>query len=307
MIRRSPTVTTAPNVTTAHTNTTAGAIPHAAELSVDNVTIQRGRTTVLEGVSLHVEPGKCLALVGPNGSGKSTLLRAITGITTPLAGSVRVAGHCISDGTLRPRQRAHLLSFVSQEESPAAELTVTEAVALGRTPHRKPWDSHDRHERSAVAAALEAVGLTDLAHYSCAALSGGQRHRVVLARALAQRTPVIVLDEPTNHLDPVWRLRLMDTLRQSRRTVVFSVHELDLALQYADYVAVLHAGHLAACGPPREVLQPDVVREVFHVCSAIVARPRLSATAATARFPHQTPPEHILLWAETESATDAHR
>lgn len=268
----------------------------AESLRVHDLDVRRGRSTVLREVSFELPAGQLLAVVGPNGSGKSTLLRAITGITAPSGGSIHIGQTSLSARTLSSRRRAHLISLVSQEETPAAELTVAEAVALGRTPHRKPWASHDPGEHAAVAEAMDTVGLTELAATGCGALSGGQRHRVVLARALAQQAPVMLLDEPTNHLDPVWRLRLLDALRRSGRTVVFTVHELDAAVQYADQVAVLHGGTVAAYGPPAEVLTDALVREVFEVASALVQRP----VAAT----HPTPPQHLLLWSDRRGESE---
>lgn len=265
------------------------------ELAVRELRIDRGGATILDDVSFVVPAGSTLAFVGTNGSGKSTLLRGLVGVTPPVSGSLDVGGRTRHAGSAASRRwartRAHEMAFVSQEELPAAELTVAEAVSLGRTPHRKPWAGHDPGEHDAVAAALEAVGLTELGGMSCARLSGGQRHRVVIARALAQDTPLILLDEPTNHLDPVWRLRLLEALRASGRTVVFSLHELDMVMQYADNVAVLHEGTLHAFGPPAEVFTPQLVREVFAVESAVIARPAAERQAGSAAGA-----EHLLLW-----------
>ena len=290
----------------------APASPAAAlPLTVTHLDVHRGATRVLQDVSFHLPAGEVLAVVGPNGAGKSTLLRAITGITSASAGHVSAGEHRLSGRGVSARRRAHLLSFVSQEETPAPELTVTEATALGRTPYRKPWASHDPEEHEAIASALHTVGLEELAHAGCGALSGGQRHRVVLARALAQRAPIMLLDEPTNHLDPVWRLRLLQALRNAGHTVIFSVHDLDSAMQFADKVAVLHEQRLAAFGPPREVFTPELMARVFGVASAIVARPGAEAMRpevesirpeAEPAPQSQSIPAHLLLWAMQKEA-----
>lgn len=286
----------------------AGAVP----VAVRDLRIDRGGTTVLDGVSFSVPAGAMLAVVGTNGSGKSTLLRGLVGITPPSAGEIEIDGRAHGPGALASRRwarrRAHTMAFVSQEELPAAELGVAETVSLGRTPYRKPWAGHDPGEHEAVAAAMAAVGIAGLAGTSCARLSGGQRHRVVIARALAQETPLVLLDEPTNHLDPVWRLRLLETLRRSGRTVVLALHELDMVMQYADLVAVLDGGTLREFGPPGEVLRPALVRDVFGVGSAVVRRPGLdppgggdhpAGVAPSAIVPYGT--HHLLTWHDDPS------
>lgn len=262
----------------------------ALPVQASGLTTALGGRIVLDDVSFVLPAGAGLAVLGPNGSGKSTLLRTLMGMLpgqgTMTFGTTRFDA---SGARLRSaRRRAHLMAFVSQEEAPAAELTVVEAVSLGRTPHRKPWASHDPGEHQAVESAMVAVGMAEHAGRSCSSLSGGQRHRVVLARALAQQTPVILLDEPTNHLDPVWRHRLLNTLHESGRTVIWSMHELDLAVQHADLVAVLDQGRLKAFGPPREVLTARTVREVFGVESTIV--PRTTGESDDAA------PHHLLTW-----------
>lgn len=283
------------------------------DLAVRDLRIDRGGTRILDDVSFSVPAGSTLAVVGTNGSGKSTLLRGLVGVTPPASGEIDIGGRIRSAGPRAARRwarrRAHEMAFVSQEELPAAELSVAEAVSLGRTPHRKPWAGHDSGEHDAVAAALDAVGLTELGGMSCARLSGGQRHRVVIARALAQDTPLILLDEPTNHLDPVWRLRLLEALRASGRTVLFSLHELDMVMQYADNVAVLHEGTVHAFGPPGEVFTPELVREVFAVDSAVVRRPGAgSGSGPEPAAGSAANPEHLVLWHreddDADSATD---
>ncbi|WP_333618855.1 ABC transporter ATP-binding protein [Dietzia sp.] len=265
----------------------------AVPLAARDLRVDRGGRTILDGVGIDVPAGSTLAVVGTNGSGKSTLLRALVGITPAAAGEIEIDGHAAAGGRAASRRwarmRARTMSFVGQEELPTAELSVAEAVSLGRTPHRKPWAGHDPGEHEAVARAMEAVGIADLAGTSCSRLSGGQRHRVVIARALAQETPLLLLDEPTNHLDPVWRLRLLEALRRSGRTVVLALHELDMVMQYADLVAVLDGGTLRAHGRPADVLGPELVREVFGVESAVVRRPGDESRGAGSS-------EHLLTW-----------
>nr|WP_194305362.1 ABC transporter ATP-binding protein [Dietzia sp. DQ11-38-2] len=238
----------------------------------DDLSCARGRRIVVSGVHLEVPSGSRLALVGPNGAGKSTLLRVLAGLDAPVSGSVTVDG--VDVHRMRSRQRARLIAVQGQEEAPSAELTLSEAVALGRTPHRTPWALGEEGEQDIVEQALRTVGLAGRGDQSCTRLSGGERHRVVLARTLAQRTPMLMLDEPTNHLDAAWRLRLMDALETLRSTVVAAIHDLDLVLRYFDAVAVVDDGGIVAYGPPVETFTAELLDEVFGVHGYIVAHPR---------------------------------
>ena len=226
---------------------------------------------VVSGVTLAVEPGSLVAVVGENGSGKSTLLRALAGLTRPLAGTVSVSGTDLR--ALPGRARARLLAWVGQEDAPAEELLVWQAVALGLVPYQRPWAGSGAGEREAVAAALAQVGLADLADRRCDHLSGGERRRVMLARGLVQRTGLVVLDEPTNHLDVAHQQELVAVLRASGRTVLASLHDLDLARNGFDQAVVLHDGRALATGPAADVLVPDVVRTAFGVPATLLPDP----------------------------------
>ncbi|MCX2966797.1 ABC transporter ATP-binding protein [Gordonia sp. SW 21] len=248
------------------------AASYVADLRANGVACRRGSRTIVSGVDVTIPAGTRMAVVGPNGAGKTTLLRVLAGLETPATGAVYVGGADLH--AMRARQRARTVAVVAQEEQPSAELTVAEAVGLGRTPHRNPWAAGADAEREIVADALEMVGLGDAGGRSCIALSGGERHRVVLARALAQQTPMLVLDEPTNHLDAAWRLRLMRILDKLDRTIVAAMHDLDLVLRHFDSVAVIADGRLVTHGPPVEVLDNRVLRDVFAVDGDIITHPR---------------------------------
>lgn len=241
-------------------------------LEARGVVAARGGRAIVEDVDLSVPPGSRLALVGPNGAGKTTLLRVLAGLAVPAAGAVEVDGRDLH--RLPARERARLVAIAGQEETPSSELTVGEAVALGRTPHRSPWDGGRADQRDVIAACLETVGLAGREEQACTRLSGGERHRVVLARALAQQTPLLALDEPTNHLDVSWRLRFMAVLDALDHTVIAAMHDLDLVLRHFDAVAVVAGGRVWAHGAPSDTLTPDLVREVFGVRGDVVTHPR---------------------------------
>ena len=238
---------------------------------------------VVAGVTLSVEPGCLVAVVGGNGSGKSTLLRTLAGLSRPLAGSVTVDGTDLR--ALTGRARARRLAWVGQEDAPAEELLVWQAVALGLVPYQRPWAGSGTGERKAVATALAQVGLQSLADRRCDHLSGGERRRVMLARGLAQRTGLVVLDEPTNHLDVAHQQELVGVLRSSGRTVVASLHDLNLARNGFDQAVVLHQGRALASGPATEVLVPDVVRTAFGVAAALLSDPATGQDHLVLRSP----------------------
>ena len=238
---------------------------------VDSVAAGIGKKTLLRGVSFTVERGTMTAIVGINGVGKSTLLRAVGGITKPHAGQVLVDAANVH--TIKPRHRATLMTLVGQEESPPGDLTVAEMVALGRLPYLKSWQLGSSKEKDIIARSLATVGISDLADRPCDRLSGGQRRRALLARGFAQETDLVLLDEPTNHLDVHHQLHLLGVLRDSGRTIIATIHDLDLAMSYFDQVVVLHQGGMLCAGHPQDVLIPDNLRKVFDVQALIAQLP----------------------------------
>ncbi|WP_238421500.1 ABC transporter ATP-binding protein [Gordonia sp. 'Campus'] len=250
---------------------TGGGRTQAMTLRAEDLACRRGNRTVLDHVDLDVPAGTRLAIVGPNGAGKSTLLRTLCGLQHPVAGRVVVDGADLR--RMPPRRRAQSIAVVGQEEQPSAELTVSEAVNLGRTPYRSAWATGDFDDAAIVRAAMAKVGLDGWENRSCTHLSGGERHRVVLARALAQQTPILVLDEPTNHLDAAWRLRLMQVLDDVESTVIAAMHDLDLTLRHFDSVAVVSDGRVIAHGRPVDVLTTGLLASVFEVSGTVVDHP----------------------------------
>ncbi|PRQ11468.1 ABC transporter ATP-binding protein [Corynebacterium sp. 13CS0277] len=225
---------------------------------------------LLRDISFTVPAGSRTALIGVNGVGKSTLLRTIAGLSAPAAGEVLVGGRDVT--RLKHRARARVLTLVGQEELPPADLSIREVVQLGRLPYRASWALGSKEDRRIVDDALAKVDLLALADRPLGQLSGGQRRRAVIARGLAQTTPVVLLDEPTNHLDVHHQLHLLQLLAGTGRTILATVHDLDLAMCFFDQVVVLGEGGMLAAGPPAEVLTRETVRRAFDV-GAVRARP----------------------------------
>ncbi|MFC8125908.1 ABC transporter ATP-binding protein [Streptomyces sp. NPDC057302] len=240
-------------------------------IEIEGLEVSYARRTVVSGVHLIAAEGEVAGLVGPNGSGKSSVLRTVYRHLRPVAGRVRVAGHDIWE--LTPAQAARKVAALPQERGGDFELTVREVVAMGRTPYKRLFAGDDDSDRAKVADVLAQVGMEQAGGRSFSALSGGERQRVLLARALAQDPEVLVLDEPTNHLDVLHQVELLALLRAQRRTALVSLHDLNAAASVCDRLHVLHQGRVVASGPPREVLTPELLAEVFGVRAAVVEHP----------------------------------
>ena len=241
-------------------------------VSVRGVTVTLGGARVVDEVVLEVEEGEWLALIGPNGAGKSTLLRAIAGLV-PFDGEIALGGTPLR--ALRRREVAQRLAFVPQAPLLPPDLPVREYVLLGRTPHIGTFAAEGARDHAAAGRALERLELGPLAGRPLHALSGGEQQRVVLARALAQEAPLLLLDEPTTSLDigrQQQALELVAELREQRPlTVVSAMHELTLALQYADRVVLLAEGHVVAAGPPAEIVTEELIGVHYHADVRVIA------------------------------------
>jgi iron complex transport system ATP-binding protein len=229
-------------------------------IALDRVGIRLGGRVVIDEVSLRVASGGWTTLIGPNGAGKTSLLRAVAGMI-PHSGSVAVDGR--DPLALHARERARLLAVVPQSPLLPPDMTAGEYVLLGRTPHLGMLGRAGGHDHNAVSGALARLDLAHLARRRLGSLSGGERQRAVLARALAQEAPVLVLDEPTTALDVGRQQEVLELVRELRAerslTVLGAMHDLTLAGQYADRLALLDGGRLAAEGAPAEVLTEELV------------------------------------------------
>ncbi|HVT68042.1 MAG TPA: ABC transporter ATP-binding protein [Trebonia sp.] len=241
-------------------------------VAVTGLSVTLDRAPVLTGVSCAVPPGGWLALIGPNGAGKTTLLRALAGLV-PYAGTVTVDD--ADARTLRARDRARLLGYVPQAPVLPPDLTVAQYVLLGRTPHLSYLAAPGRHDRERAAAAMDRLDVQRFAGRKLARMSGGERQRVVLARALAADPGVLLLDEPTSMLDVGHEqqvLDLIDSLRTAAGlTVVATLHDLTLAGQYADELVLLHEGRVVASGVPRKVLTASLIESVYSARVTVTA------------------------------------
>ena len=245
-------------------------------ITADGVEVALGGRRIVGGAGFSVAPGGWLGVIGPNGAGKSTLLRAVAGLLA-YRGSVRIGEQEVS--RLPARARARAIAFAPQEPLVPAEMTALAYVLLGRTPHLGYLGRESARDVGIAEAALADLGMDGFAARPLGKMSGGERRRVVLARALAQQAPVLLLDEPTTALDLGHQQQLMETVDRLRTerglTVVTTLHDLGLAAQYADALLLLAGGRVAAAGSPREVLTERLIAEHFAARVSVVPGPDL--------------------------------
>ena len=235
-------------------------------ITLDDVSVSLGGTLVLDRISLRIARGSLTVVVGPNGAGKTTLLRAIAGLVD-YRGRIGLDGRDAAQ--LSPRARATALAYLPQGHVFHWPITVRDAVAIGRVAHA----GASARYAEAVEAAMAAADVTDFADRALTTLSGGERARVLLARALAVEAPVILADEPIAALDPAHQLAVLDLLKlrcAAGDTVVATLHDLGLAARYASAVVLLDRGRVVASGAAGQVLTDARIAEVFQVETAAV-------------------------------------
>ncbi len=244
-------------------------------LQIEGLSVSYGMRRVLNEVSLEVKSGEMLGLIGPNGAGKSTLIRAVSGIIPVESGSVHTNGTDLL--ALSTMQRARRLAVVPQAVSLPPAYSVWETVLLGRTPYLNFLGQISRRDEQVARQALTRVDALELADRRVGELSGGEKQRVLLARALAQSTPILLLDEPTVHLDLQHQVDLMETVRSlahmEKLAVLIALHDLNLAAQYADRLALLVEGKIHSIGVPREVLTPEIISAAYHLPVQVMQHP----------------------------------
>lgn len=253
-------------------------------IRIDGVEVSFADNPVLDGVDVSIDDGQFVGLVGPNGAGKTTLLRAISGVLKPNSGEVRVDGDPVS--ALPSKEASRRIAVVPQDTTLSFDFAVEDVVAMGRNPYQSRFSGPGESDREHVESAMERTRVADFADRSITAVSGGERQRVLLARALAQDAPVLLLDEPTASLDINHQVRTLELVRElvdgDGKTVIAAIHDLNLAAHYCDELLLLADGRVRASGDPGTVLSEDHLEDAFGARAVVSRHPVTGSTYVTA-------------------------
>lgn len=235
-------------------------------LRIENLEVALGGQPIVRGVDMEARRGEVLGLLGPNGAGKSTLMRAVLQLVPLHQGNVELEGDSVR--LIPGEQRARRIAYLAQQGPVNWPLTVERLVALGRFPHRSSWQRLAAGDQKIIERILERTDLLKLRERIVTTLSGGERTRVLLARALAVGAPLLLADEPVAALDPAHQLQIMQLLRDycdEGHAVIVVIHDLTLAARFCHRLALMHEGSLVAAGSAREVLTPANLSAVYNI------------------------------------------
>ncbi|MFA4836424.1 MAG: ABC transporter ATP-binding protein [Dehalococcoidia bacterium] len=234
-------------------------------LQIENVKLGYGKSTILQNISLSVQCGEMLGIIGPNGSGKSTLIKGICCLLTPKDGRVLIDGQDVAH--ISRAELARLVAVVPQTPNLPDTYTAFEIVLMGRTPHLGMLRFEGPRDFDIAWRAMEMTGTQPIAERRMHEISGGEKQRLIVARALAQEPKLILLDEPTAHLDIKYQIETLDFIRKLCReqnmTAVTVLHDLNLAAQYCDRLALIYEGKIHTEGSPQEVITAQNIKEVY--------------------------------------------
>jgi len=237
-------------------------------LKADNISVTLSKTPILKDVTLEINKGDFVGVIGPNGSGKSTLLKTIYRTLEPSKGAIFIDGTSID--TLPYKSSAKKMSVVGQHNDHAFDFNVYDLVMMGRSPYKGFMESDSAKDHKIVMEALDKVSMTTYVGRDYSTLSGGEKQRVILARALAQESALMILDEPTNHLDVRHQIELMSVVKSLDTTVLFAVHDLNIALMYCNKICVLKDGSVEAIGNPKELITPKTIKDIYEVSAEVL-------------------------------------
>lgn len=233
------------------------------KLSVKDISTKINNNTIIEDISLSAGSGAFIGLIGANGSGKSTVLKTIYRVLKPITGTVFLNEQDLSNLSLK--RMAQQMSVVSQFNSTDFDFTVFDFVMMGRYPYKKNFDRLGSEDKAIVISTLETTGMIDYQQRMISTLSGGEKQRVIVARALAQQPQCIILDEPTNHLDMKHQLQLFSLLKRLHVTTVIAIHDITFAYNFCDQIYALKGGRMIVSGAPEEVITARNIENIYGV------------------------------------------
>lgn len=234
-------------------------------IQLRHIGVSYGERVILRDLTADIAEGRITAVMGPNGCGKTTLLRCIGGLLEPSTGQALIDGKRVKD--YAARELAQQVAFVRQHAQTDFEFSAFETVLMGRNPYQRRLQNESQEDWDIVERCMRQTGTWELRLAKPAQMSGGELQRVMIARALAQETPVLLMDEPVSNLDIAHQLEVMRLLRDAGKTTVIVIHDLNLALHFCDDVMLLHDGGLLYHGPIADGLTPDRIATVYGVTS----------------------------------------
>lgn len=241
------------------------------DVNIKNLNITLSKKQIVKGIDLNITNNKFVGLIGPNGSGKSTLLKSVYRVLKPTYGDIFIFDKNIE--SYSKNSLARILGVVGQFNNINFDFKVIDIVLMGRSPHKGLLEKDTKKDYAIALEALYLVGMTDSAEKSFSLLSGGEKQRVILARAITQEPKILILDEPTNHLDIKYQLEVMTIVKKLNICILAALHDLTLAAQFCDEIYVLKDGIIVSNGIPKGVITKEMIKEVYDVNSHVSINP----------------------------------
>lgn len=238
------------------------------ELKVEKLNVTLGEKHIIKNLDIHIKEKEFVGIIGPNGSGKSTMLRAIYRALKPDSGTIKINGRDMNAISLR--ETAKEIAVVAQHNEQDFDFTVLDMVLIGRSPHKKFLERDNLNDFEIVKESLKKVDMEDFIDRNYNTLSGGEKQRIILARALAQETNCLILDEPTNHLDIKYQLQFMSIAKNLDITVIAAIHDLNMASLFCDKIYAIDEGEIVEYGSPKEVIREDLIESLYDVSCKII-------------------------------------
>lgn len=241
------------------------------KIQVKNLRFSIEKKEILKDISFDVPKGSFVGVIGPNGSGKSTLLKNIYRLYKPTGGEIFLDNKELSK--MKDKDCAKEIAVLAQESNSQFDFTVEQIVKMGRYPYKSVFEDYSKDDLKMVSDMLKKVGLDNYSDRSFSNLSGGEKQRTLIARALVQNTDFLILDEPTNHLDIGYQIQLMDLVKSLNITTLSAIHDMNIASMYCDYLIVMQDGQIREFGTVEEVITSQMLKEIFGVNAYVGINP----------------------------------
>ena len=241
------------------------------KVQVKNLRFSIDKKEILKDISFEIPKGSFVGVIGPNGCGKSTLLKNIYRLYKPSSGSILLDNKELAK--MKDKDCAKEIAVLAQESNTHFDFTVEQIVKMGRYPYKSVFEDYSKADLQMVKEMLRKVGLESFGERSFSELSGGEKQRTLIARALVQNTDFLILDEPTNHLDIGYQIQLMDLVKGLNITTLSAIHDMNLAAMYCDYLIVMKDGKIIKFGTVEEVINSEMLKDIFGVNAHVGVNP----------------------------------